>query len=630
MVIQQGIPAPIWGWAAPGEQVTVRFAGQVKQTEADKDGRWEVRLDSMPAHPEWPGRIMRIEGKDSRLTVHDVLIGEVWVCSGQSNMQFGVISSNNGAEEVAQAKYPQIRLFTVPDVTAPAPVDDCAGQWAVCSPETVAGFSAVAYFFGRDLHQALKVPVGLINTSWGGTVAEAWTSAPALRAKLPEFNAELDKLAGPAADYDRALTEFRQKMADFNAAVLKLYDLEEDLTVAARYAAPGLDDHAWKTMDVPGNWEAKGLPDLDGIVVFRRTLQVPAAWAGKDLILRPGPVDEVETTWFNGEQVGARGRSRTRETQYWNQPREYRVPGRLVQAGANVVTIRVTDTTGAGGLWGAPADTMYAALAGGSDPTHLSLAGDWRYLVEYALPPRPGDPTNPNRPSVLFNAMISPLIPFGIRGAIWYQGESNAGRPAQYRTLLPAMIVDWRTRWGEGDFPFLIVQLANFMARNTEPEESQWAELREAQALTAERLPRTGLALAIDIGDAGDIHPRNKQEVGRRLALAAEAIAYGRKMAYSGPVYQAMRIEGSKVVLSFTHTEGGLVAKDGPLTGFALCGEDHKYVWAQAEIRGDEVVVWCDQIAKPVAVRYAWANNPACNLYNGAGLPAVPFRTDQP
>ena len=635
MVLQQGIPAPIWGWAEAGETVTVRFMGQAKTATADQDGRWMVRLDPLTVLPDGRGRMMRIEG-NNRLVLRNILIGEVWICSGQSNMQFATISSDNGKEEAAAADFPTMRLFTVPDITAPVPVETCAGSWAVCTPETAAGFSAVGFFFGRKLNQDLKVPVGLINTSWGGTVAEAWTSAPALRAKLPEFNAELDKLAGPQADYQKAMADFQAKMNDFNASVNKLYDLEEDLKTGAKYAAPDLDDHAWKTMDLPGNWETKGLPDLDGIVVYRKTLDIPAAWAGKEIILRPGPIDEVETTWFNGEQVGGAGRSRTRETQYWNQTREYRVPGKLVHAGANVVMIRVSDTNGQGGLWGAAPDTMFAELADGSDKTHLSLAGDWRYLVEFALPTRPGDPTNPNRPSVLFNAMISPLIPFGIRGAIWYQGESNAGRPDQYRTLMPTLITDWRTRWGVGDFTFLMVSLANFMARTDAPVESGWAELREAQALTAERLPHTGQALAIDIGDAKDIHPRNKQEVGRRLALAAEAMAYGQKLEYSGPVYKSMRVEGSKLVLSFTHTDGGLVAKavddakEGVLSGFAVCGPDKKFVAATAEIHGDEVWVWSDQAPLPVAVRYAWANNPLCNLYNQAGLPAVPFRTDRP
>ena len=628
MVMQQGIAVPVWGWAAAGEQVTVRFAGQVKQTTAEAQGRWAVKLDPMTAAPGQRGRILRVEGKN-KLTIRDVLIGEVWVCSGQSNMQFATGSSMNGAEEVAAANFPQIRLFTVPDLTAPMPMDTCNGAWTPCSPESVASFTAVGYFFGRKLNQDLKIPVGLIHTSWGGTVAQAWTSAPALRAKLPEFDKELDQVAGPQADYQKAVGDFRAKMVDYNAAVNKMYDLEEDLTVAAKYAAPDYDDHDWKTMNLPGNWTQRGIPNPDGIVWVRKTLQLPAAWAGQDLILHPGPIDEVETTWFNGEQVGGRGHSRTKETQYWNQPRDYRVPGRLVHAGANVVAIRVSNQYGDAGLIAASPDLIYAESAG-ADRTHVSLAGDWRYWIEYQVPPAPGDPTNPNRASVLFNAMINPLIPYGIRGAIWYQGESNAGNSVEYRTLLPTMITDWRTRWGEGNFPFGVVSLANFMARSAQPEDTDWAQLREAQAMTAADTPNVGLALAIDIGDAGNIHPTNKQEVGRRLALWAEAETYGMAVPYSGPVYQSMQVMGGKVALSFLHADGGLVAKDGPLTGFSICGPDKKFVWAQAAIQGNQVVVSADGVTQPVAVRYAWANNPACNLYNGAGLPALPFRTDHP
>jgi sialate O-acetylesterase len=286
------------------------------------------------------------------------------------------------------------------------------------------------------------------------------------------------------------------------------------------------------------------------------------------------------------------------------------------------------DAVGQGGLWGAPAETMFVELADGSDPVRVSLAGEWRCRAELVLPRRPSDPSSPNRPSVLFNAMIHPLIPFALRGAIWYQGESNAGRAFQYRSLLPALITDWRTRWDGGDFPFLIVQLANFMDRVTDPQESAWAGLREAQAMTTAALPNVGLAVAIDIGEAKDIHPRNKQDVGNRLGLAAQAIAYGRKVAYSGPVFDGMTIEDGEAVLRFAHTDGGLTARDGPLTGFAIAAADRTFVWAEAEIRGDTVVVRADAVGEPAAVRYAWANNPACNLYNGAGLPAVPFRRD--
>jgi sialate O-acetylesterase len=632
MVLQQGRPVPVWGWAEPGTEITVRFAGQAVTATAGADHGWRVTLAPLAASAE--PRELRIEANDAAepRVLKNVLVGEVWVCSGQSNMQWSVAGSNQAEAEIAAAELPGLRLFTVPNIAAPVPLADCAGAWQVCTPASVSGFSAVGFFFGRHLHRELAVPVGLINTAWGGTVAEAWTSGTALRAHLPEFAAELDKLPAQEEAIAAAKARHDADMRAFNAALEELYTREEDpAAAAARYAVPELDDAAWKTMVVPNNWETS--PDfrnVDGIVWFRKTLDLPAAWAGQDLVLRPGPIDEVDVTFFNGEQVGARGNMRRHETRFWNVPREYPVPGRLVKAGRNVVAIRAMDAVGQGGLWGGAPDTMVVERADGADATRVSLAGEWRCLAEFVLPPRPADASNPNRPSVLFNAMIHPLIPFAVRGAIWYQGESNAGRAAQYRKLLPTLITDWRTRWDSGPFPFLIVQLANFMERATAPQESAWAELREAQAQTAATLPDVGLAVTIDIGEAKDIHPRNKQDVGLRLGLAAQAIAYGQTLPFSGPVYDGMTVADGKALVRFKHADGGLVAKGGPLTGFAIAGADGTFVWAQAEIRGDTVAIWADGVAEPKAVRYAWANNPACNLVNGAGLPAVPFRTDAP
>ncbi|HEY3331511.1 MAG TPA: sialate O-acetylesterase [Capsulimonadaceae bacterium] len=601
------------------------IAGQTKQAVADSGGHWLVRLDPMKAARGQVGQTLTIAGTNS-IAVQDVLVGETWICSGQSNMQFAVSGAINSKDEISSATLPTIRLFTVPNRTASAPKDDCEAKWVVCSPETVPNFSAVGYFFGRHINRALNVPVGLINTSWGGTIAEAWVSADALRKNLPEFIPAIEQAASPASSYFDALAAYKEKMVAFDASREKFFKAEEDVAGATKTASPDFDDTAWKTMTVPGNWEIRGLPDLDGIVWFRKTINVPAAWAGKDLILRPGPIDEVDVTWFNGVKVGARGSSRTHDVQYWNQAREYRVPGNLVRAGKNIVAIRVSDSAGQGGLWGAPAETMFVQLADGTDKVNLPLSGEWRYSVELTLPAAPSNPESPNRPTVLFNAMINPLIPYAVRGAIWYQGESNAGRAVQYQTLLPTLIQDWRTRFG-GDFSFHIVQLANFMDRSDTPRESAWAELREAQTLTTTKLPNVGLALAIDIGEAKDIHPKNKQEVGRRLGLAAEAITYKRKVAYSGPVFKNMRIADGKAELTFSHTDGGLKISGDTLKGFAICGPDKKYVWAQAQIVGDKVIVSAPNIPQPASVRYAWGDNPECTLVNGAGLPAVPFRT---
>jgi len=628
MVLQQGMPAPIWGKADPGEKVTVSFAGQTRETVTDTNGHWLVRLKTLKAPRNQAGQSMTLTGKNT-ITLQDVQIGETWLCSGQSNMQWPLGGVLNAQAEIASANFPMMRLFTVPNVTAAFPTDDCGGKWVVCSPETASGFSAVGYFFGRHLYQNLKQPIGLINSSWGGTVAEAWVSANALKTNLPEFIPALSALGDPSKSYEQAMADYKKKLVDFDASMEKFYATEEDLSGTGKIAAPDYDDSAWKAMPLPGNWELHGLPDLDGIVWFRKTIDVPAAWAGKELILLPGPIDEVDVTWFNGIQVGARGRSRTHDVQYWNQPREYHCPGSLVKAGKNVIAIRVSDSFGQGGLTGAPGEAMRVALADGSDKTPIPLSGDWRYWVEFTITPRPSNPSNPNVPSVLFNAMINPLIPFAMRGAIWYQGESNAGRGVQYQTLLPTLISDWRTRFG-GDFSFHIVQLANFMARSEKPSESAWAEIREAQSLATTKLPKVGLALAIDIGDDKDIHPKNKQEVGRRLGLAAEAITYNRKVAFSGPVFKSMKIEDGKAELSFTQINGGLKVKGDVLKGFAICGADKKFVWAQAQIKGKKVIVSAPEVPAPVAVRYAWGDNPECNLVNGADLPAVPFRTDRP
>ncbi len=629
MVLQAGLPVPVWGWAEPGAEVSVSFAGQTAKATAGADGRWEATLAAMPASAE--SRELRVTtNRDATPRVlADVLVGEVWVCSGQSNMQGAVGTSNRADEEIAAATHPQIRLLTVRNLTAAVPADDCVAAWRVCSPETVSGFSGVGYFFGRHVHRQLQVPVGLISTSWAGTGAEAWTSAEALREKLPEFGGDIDRLAASCETVEKANAQYKERTDAYSAALQKLYDLEDDpAAAAAKYAGIDLDETAWKTMNVPANWETSpDFKNLDGIVWFRKTVDLPEAWAGKDLMLRPGPIDEVDVTFFNGEQVGARGSMRKQDSRFWNVPREYPVPGRLVKAGKNVVAIRAFDAVSHGGLWGGPPDSMFMALTDGSDGTHVSLAGPWRCQIEYALPPPPPGP--PIRSTVLFNAMIHPLIPYAVRGAIWYQGEANVGRAAQYRTLLPTMIADWRTRWHSGEFPFLIVQLVNCMDRAASPQDSHWAELREAQAMTAHALPRVGLAVTIDIGEAKDVHPRNKQEVGTRLGLAAQAIAYGQNIEYSGPTFAGLKVEAGKAVLSFTHADGGLVARDGVPTGFAVAGADRKFVWAHADIRGDSVVVWADGVAEPVAVRYAWADNPACNLYNHAGLPMVPFRTDQ-
>ncbi len=470
MVLQQGTKVTIWGAAEPGERVTVTLKDQEASAVADADGQWKVRMGPLSAGGPFT---LTIKGKNT-LTVHDVLVGEVWVCSGQSNMGMTVKSVNNAPDEIAHADYPNLRLFTVEHAVAEKPQREAKGYWVPTRPDTIPDFSAAAYFFGRDLQRVLNVPVGLINSSWGGTLAEAWTSRETLQSD-PDFKTIIESGA-------KLLSPYPQVFQDYEAQF--------------------------------------------------------AQWRRDS--------DKAETV-------------------------------------------------------GAPVPSA---------------------------PPIPDDPRrNPGRPSGLFNAMIMPLTDFAIRGVIWYQGEGNSGRPIQYRKLFAALIRDWRRVWNEGDFPFLFVQLANW---GVSLPDLNWPELREAQAM-ALSLPKTGMAVTIDIGDGSDIHPKNKQDVGYRLALAAQAIAYGRDVVYSGPIYESMNVDGDKIRLHFKYVYGGLVAKNflGPnLMGFEIAGDDRKFVGAEAKIDGDTIVVHSGKVAHPMAVRYAWAMNPWCNLYNRMGLPASPFRTD--
>jgi len=610
MVLQRQRPVPIWGWTTPGAVVTVSLSGVEANGTADADGKWMAWLPAMKAGGPFT---LTVSGPQNA-TLDDVLVGDVWLCSGQSNMEMGIELVNDAEKEIAAANYPEIRLYTVPKVAAPAPLaNQDGGPWLVCTPENIrkgawGGFSAVAYFFGRDIYQKERVPIGLIHSSWGGTPAEAWTSRPALERSVPEFTARLAQLD----DYARTGKD------DYDARVAAWWR-RNDPGTGAGWGNPATPTTGWKTMEMPRRWEELDLPYFDGVVWFRRDFDVPASDAGKEATLSLGPLDDADETFVNGEKVG--GMSRATEF------RKYTIPAGVLKAGRNTVVIRILDTGGGGGFAGAPGDLSLQVP--GAEP--VPLAGPWLYKATANLADEPFPirmQGNGSYPSQLFNGMIAPLIPYALKGATWYQGESNAPRAYQYRTLLPTMIKDWRARWNEGPFPFLIVQIANYLARAPQPGDNDWAELREAQARTADMLPNVGLAVTIDIGEAGDIHPKNKQDVGRRLALAARKIAYGEDVVYSGPSYRAMKVKGNEVRLTFDHVDGGLVVKGARLTGFSVAGADRKFYWADARIDGNEVVVSAPEVSDPVAVRYAWAYNPEAPLYNAAGLPAVPFRTD--
>ena len=625
MVLQRDRPVPVWGWAAPGEAVSVTFRGQAyPATAPDASGRWQATLPPTPAGGPYE---LTVKGQNI-ITLTDVLVGDVWLASGQSNMQFKVQDPNvggyqptqNAEQEIAAANWPRLRFFTVNQTVAYRPQAEAAGTgWQVCSPATVAEFSAVAYFFSRDLYQHYQVPMGVVVSSWGGTPAEAWVSAEGLRS-FPEFRARVADFAQRTTslgDDRHAYETRRQELLDN----IRRYD-KGYLPGGQTWAAPDFDARAWPTMPLPGLWESQpGLATYDGVVWFRREIDLPARLVGQPLTLRLGRVDDADSTYFNGVRVGS-------GSGYQNL-RSYPVPAGLARAGRNVIAVRVLDTGGGGGIGGIGGEPAELSLSGVGQP--LSLAGPWQYQVglpvqDQPVPPVPGGAQS--APTALYNAMIAPLEPLAFKGIIWYQGESNADRAAQYRTLFPALITDWRRHPG-ADLPFLFVQLANYQSALPQPAESDWAELREAQA-GALKLPRTGMATAIDIGNPTDIHPHNKQEVGRRLALAARRVAYGdNQLTASGPTYAGLTVAGATARLKFTHLGAGLAVRNGPaLRGFAVAGADRQFHWATARVVGREVVVQSPAVPRPVAVRYDWASNPDGNLANRAGLPAPPFRTD--
>lgn len=608
MVLQRRKPVPVWGWSDPNEKITVQFNNQTKTAKADKTGKWQLRLDPTEAGGPFT---LTVRGKRNTVSFDDVLVGEVWVCSGQSNMEWVVKSSVNAAKEIQEANYPQIRHFKVPHDLSLTPKDDVlGGEWKLCSPETAGDFTAVGYFFARELQKELNVPIGLLNTSWGGTQSESWTSREAMES-FDEFKPAL-------ATMPKNLDEYaKQRMEQLQAQIAKLQGGLPDATEIRQWSGADLNDASWPTLRLPDLFDRKAIPGFDGVVWFRREVTLPDELAGKEMTLNLGPIDDTDETYVNGVKVG--------NTSQGGLVRSYTVPVGTLKPGRNVISIRVEDYGGGGGF---PAKEDQFKLSGnGKD---LSLVGDWKFRI--ADFNRNAVLVNPNSTgTILYNAMLNPLIPYAIEGAIWYQGETNAGRAFQYRKTFPLMITDWRTRWGQGDFPFLFVQLASFNAANgNSVKGSTWGELREAQTMTL-ALPNTGMAVTSDIGEPKDIHPKNKQDVGKRLALNALKTVYGQDRVYSGPVFKSMEVNGNKAVLTFDHVGGGLMSSDkyGYLKGFEVAGADQKFYWAKAEIQGDKVIVYANEVATPVSVHYGWADdNGEVNLYNKEGLPAVPFRTD--
>ncbi|GGF24450.1 sialate O-acetylesterase [Echinicola rosea] len=605
MVLQRDKAIKIWGKASPKEKVTVRFNGVERQVVTGKDGMWRVSLPAMVYGGPFE---MSIKGNRNNIVLKNILIGDVWLCSGQSNMEFGLNGDLTGKEEIRQSKNSNIRLLNVPKTIQTSETYDIEeSSWQECGPATTANFSAVGYFFGKKLQADLDVPIGLINSSWGGTDIETWTSW-----KASMNNEEYAKYAGQSVE--KALGYATEDLDQFKQS------LENDPAIKEKWYDPETKLKGWKKMRVPKSWDGE-FKDEDGIIWFRKKVELPKGTEGMPGELNLGPIDDADITWVNGTKVGA--------TDFWMANRNYKIAPGILRAGENTIMVSVKDNSSVGGINGEPED-VYLKVGDKNYP----LAGEWDYKPSVTSSGYGFSKwgTGPNSfASLLYNGMIHPLVGFGIKGVIWYQGENNAGEAYRYRKLFPNMIQDWRGQWGD-EFPFLWVQLASFMAVEVVPSESEWAELREAQNM-ALALPKTGQAVITDIGEANDIHPRNKKDVGIRLAHSALHVAYGKDVLASGPVFEKMERQGNQMVLSFTHIGSGLSTQDGSkygyVKGFAVAGEDKEFVWAQAYISGEKVIVWSDQVENPVAVRYGWANNPIeINLVNSDGLLASPFRSD--
>ena len=642
MVFQQNTQAPVWGKAAPGAtvKVTPSWNNRTYTATAASDGRWEVRIPT----PKGSFKKFTLTISDGTpVTLQNVLVGEVWLASGQSNMQMPMESwraiRTNQDDINSASDYASLRVLQVSRATGMGEHDYFSADfdgWKESSPVTIRNFSAAGWYFGRKLMQDLKVPVGIIHTSWGGTIIEAWMSAeslsmyPEMAAPIAHVKSLADSEAERAATFDGEIKAFYRKVTVQDTGLR---------AGVATWALPTFDDSSWRDITLPCKVQ-KLWPGINGIYWYRKTIDIPKAWEGKDLTLSLGPIDDFDETYWDGEMVG--------KGTVWNLPRTYTVPGNLVKAGKAIICIRNTDDHGDGGLYG-DGRIMYVQ---GPDGSRIMLNDVWKVTLSVSFEGMPKSAARePNMPTVLYNAMLRPLAPYAIKGAIWYQGESNADKSYRYRELMEGMILDWRALWGY-DFPFYITQIAGYKAVSENPCEFSWAELREAQALATETVAKTGMACIIDIGEAEDVHPVRKREVGERLANLALANDYGKKVATDGPRFKSYTVDKSRIVIKFINAAGGLraipsgdfaedrygkkamgfsivkQAESGKLTGFQIAGADHIWHWADAEIAGDTVIVSCPDVPHPVAVRYGWADNPVCNLFNSEGLPAWPFRTD--
>jgi sialate O-acetylesterase len=611
MVLQRDTKVKIWGRAAKNEEIAISFIDSTYLTKADSTGAWHIVLPELKAGGPYE---MKLQASNM-ITVSDIMVGDVWVCSGQSNMELPMRRvSWVYPDEIANSANNNIRYFHVPrEYHFDGPLNDIkSGSWRAADPESVLDFAAIAYFFAKELNDKYQIPIGLINAALGGSPAEAWMSEEALK-EFPEHFQELQKFKD-----DQLIKKIRSTDRE---RIQGWYELlgqkDEGYRDPHKYwYNPDIDTSDWAWMNIPGYWADTETGHLNGVVWFRKEFHVPSSLAGEKAKLILGRIIDADSVFINGEFVGT--------TSYQYPPRRYDIPQDLLKAGGNTVVVRIISNAGRGGF---ATDKPYEI---DFEKDTVDLKGRWQYRVGAVMEPLRGETFIRWKPAGLYNAMIAPLLKFSIKGVIWYQGESNADRPDEYARLFPALINNWREKWKENHLPFIYVQLPNFMKPVNQPSESNWALMREAQLKTLS-VPNTGMAVAIDVGEWNDIHPLNKKDVGYRLAVAARKVAYGEEdIVYSGPLYQDMDIEGNRVILSFTNTGSGLVAKGGEcLRQFAVAGADKHFVWAQAKIENNKVIVWSPEVSIPVAVRYAWADNPeGANLYNREGLPASPFRTD--
>lgn len=607
MVLQRNTTVRIWGWGTPGEQVTIRFLGSEHIASCTVDGTWEILLAAMSAGGPYS---MEIDA-GNHIVINDILIGDVWVCSGQSNMELPIERVKPRYENlIAHAFYPQIRQFLVPHkYEFHGPQSDVAfGQWEGANPWSVLRFSATGFFFARSLWEKYHVPIGLINASYGGTPLESWLSKEALK----EFPAALETAEQfKNASFVDSVQRSNVETSDSWSA--RAWPADRGFQETPHWSDPACDASSWPTIVLPGFWDEQGVQKMNGVVWFRKTFSVPASLTDRQALLLLGTIVDADYVYVNGVFVGS--------TAYQYPPRRYVIAPGVLKPGTNTIVVRAISYGGRGCF---TKDKPYELRIGNHA---IDLKGAWRYAVGTTAAPMPGTTTIAYQPEGCYNGMLAPLQKYTIKGFTWYQGESNCGRAEGYQQLLSALIRDWRAKWADSTLPFLTVQLPNFGPPSAQPAESGWAKLRFAQLKTL-AIPHTGLAVTLDIGEWNDIHPLNKEDVGKRLALEAERVAYGEeKLVSSGPIVESMKIEGNAAVIAFRSAGAGLVARGGStLKGFEVSGDGETFVRATARISGKTVVVTDMNVPHPVAVRYAWADNPeGANLYNKEGLPASTF-----